>query len=84
MPETADFCGFSWYRYPIRSGLGPPDANMLMVCLMVARPSPKGDTIMALTAAAIKNAKGRTKAYKLTDSDGLFLYVRPTVGATGG
>lgn len=28
---------------------------------------------MALTAAAIKNAKGRTKPYKLTDSDGLFL-----------
>ena len=30
---------------------------------------------MALTASAIKNAKGRTKPYKLTDSDGLFLYV---------
>jgi len=32
---------------------------------------------MALTAAAIKNAKGREKPYKLTDSDGLFLYVTP-------
>ncbi|WP_235523500.1 Arm DNA-binding domain-containing protein [Sphingobium sp. Leaf26] len=30
---------------------------------------------MALTAAAIKNAKGKAKPYKLTDSDGLFLYV---------
>jgi len=28
---------------------------------------------MALTFAAIKNAKGRAKPYKLTDSDGLFL-----------
>jgi len=27
---------------------------------------------MALTAAAIKNAKGQNKPYKLTDSDGLF------------
>jgi integrase len=35
---------------------------------------------MALTAAAIKNAKGRTKPYKLTDSDGLFLYVAPNGG----
>ncbi|MDE0945968.1 MAG: Arm DNA-binding domain-containing protein, partial [Sphingobium sp.] len=32
---------------------------------------------MALTAAAIKNAKGKAKPYKLTDSDGLFLYVAP-------
>ncbi|MBN8808283.1 MAG: tyrosine-type recombinase/integrase [Sphingomonas sp.] len=35
---------------------------------------------MALTAAGIKNAKGRAKPYKLTDSDGLFLYVTPTGG----
>lgn len=35
---------------------------------------------MALTAAAIKNAKGRVKPYKLTDSDGLFLYVTPNGG----
>lgn len=35
---------------------------------------------MALTAAAIKNAKGREKPYKLTDSDGLFLYVTPNGG----
>jgi len=28
---------------------------------------------MALTFAAIKNAKSREKPYKLTDSDGLFL-----------
>jgi hypothetical protein len=35
---------------------------------------------MALTAVAIKNAKGREKAYKLTDSDGLFLYVTPAGG----
>jgi len=32
---------------------------------------------MALTALAIRNAKGRDKPYKLTDSDGLFLYVTP-------
>lgn len=32
---------------------------------------------MMLTAAAIKNAKGRTKSYKRTDSDGLFLDVEP-------
>ena len=35
---------------------------------------------MALSAAAIKNAKGRTKPYKLTDGDGLFLYVAPSGG----
>jgi hypothetical protein len=35
---------------------------------------------MALTAAAIRNAKGRDKPYKLTDSDGLFLYVAPNGG----
>ena len=35
---------------------------------------------MALTAVAIKNAKGREKPYKLTDSDGLFLYVTPNGG----
>ncbi|QUT06901.1 tyrosine-type recombinase/integrase [Sphingobium phenoxybenzoativorans] len=35
---------------------------------------------MALTAAAIKNAKGKAKPYKLTDSDGLFLYVAPNGG----
>jgi integrase len=32
---------------------------------------------MALTALAIRNAKGRDKPYKLTDSEGLFLYVTP-------
>lgn len=32
---------------------------------------------MALTAVAIKNAKGRNKPYKLTDSDGLYLLVSP-------
>ena len=35
---------------------------------------------MALTAVAIKHAKGREKPYKLTDSDGLFLYVSPNGG----
>lgn len=35
---------------------------------------------MALTFAAIKNAKGREKPYKLTDGDGLFLYVTPNGG----
>lgn len=33
---------------------------------------------MALTAVTIKNAKGRAKPYKLTDSDGLYLLVSPT------
>lgn len=33
-----------------------------------------------LTALSIKNAKGRDKPYKLTDSDGLFLYVTPDGG----
>ncbi|HEU4959617.1 MAG TPA: integrase arm-type DNA-binding domain-containing protein [Sphingomonas sp.] len=32
---------------------------------------------MALTAIAIRNAKGRAKSYKLTDSDGLYLLVSP-------
>lgn len=32
---------------------------------------------MALTAVAVKNAKGREKPYKITDSDELFLYVTP-------
>ncbi|WP_342657275.1 tyrosine-type recombinase/integrase [Sphingomonas sp. NY01] len=35
---------------------------------------------MALTFAAIKNSRGREKPYKLTDSDGLFLYVTPNGG----
>lgn len=35
---------------------------------------------MALTAIAIKNAKGHDKPYKLTDGDGLFLYVTPSGG----
>lgn len=35
---------------------------------------------MALTAAAIKNAKGKAKPCKLTDSDVLFLYVAPSGG----
>ncbi len=32
---------------------------------------------MALTAIAIKSAKGRDKPYKLTDGDGLYLAVMP-------
>lgn len=35
---------------------------------------------MGLTAVAIKAAKGRDKPYKLTDGDGLFLYVTPKGG----
>lgn len=35
---------------------------------------------MALTAVAIKAAKGRDKPYKLTDSNGLYLYVSPGGG----
>jgi integrase len=35
---------------------------------------------MGLTAVAIKAAKGRDKPYKLTDGDGLFLYVTPRGG----
>jgi Arm DNA-binding domain len=35
---------------------------------------------MGLTAVAIKAAKGRTKEYKLADSDGLYLLVKPTGG----
>ncbi len=35
---------------------------------------------MELTAVAIKAAKGREKPYKLTDSDGLFLFVTPKGG----
>jgi integrase len=35
---------------------------------------------MGLTAVAIKAAKGRAKAYKLADSDGLYLLVKPNGG----
>ena len=35
---------------------------------------------MGLTAVAIKAAKGRDRPYKLTDGDGLFLYVTPNGG----
>lgn len=35
---------------------------------------------MALPALAIKASKARDGAYKLTDSDGLFLLVTPAVG----
>ena len=33
---------------------------------------------MRLSVVAIKAAKGRDKAYKLTDSDGLYLFVKPS------
>jgi integrase len=33
---------------------------------------------MGLSVVAIKAAKGRDKAYKLTDSDGLYLFVKPS------
>jgi hypothetical protein len=36
-----------------------------------------GDTLMALTAAAIKSAKPKPVQFKLTDSDGLHLFVLP-------
>ena len=48
-----------------------------MVFLMVLAGLRIGDTIMALTAIAIKNAKNRTKPYKLADTDGLYLLVTP-------
>ena len=35
---------------------------------------------MGLTAMAIKAAKGRTKQYKLADSEGLYLLVLPSGG----
>jgi integrase len=35
---------------------------------------------MGLTAVAIKAAKGRTKEYKMADSDGLYLLVKPNGG----
>lgn len=35
---------------------------------------------MGLTVVAIKAAKGREKAYKLTDTDGLYLLVTPAGG----
>ncbi len=52
----------------------------LMVSLMVSRRSRESDTIMGLTAVAIKAAKGRAKDYKLADSDGLYLLVKPNGG----
>jgi integrase len=39
-----------------------------------------GDTLMALTAAAIKSAKPEAVQFKLTDSGGLHLLVRPNGG----
>jgi integrase len=36
-----------------------------------------GDTIVALSVVAIKAAKSRDKAYKLSDGDGLYLLVTP-------
>lgn len=35
---------------------------------------------MALSVVAIKAAKSRAKAYKLSDSDGLYLFVTPAGG----
>ena len=52
----------------------------LMVSLMVSRRSRESDTIMGLTAVAINAAKGRAKDYKLADSDGLYLLVKPNGG----
>lgn len=39
-----------------------------------------GDTIVALSVVAIKAAKSRGKAYKLSDGDGLYLLVTPSGG----
>jgi hypothetical protein len=39
-----------------------------------------GDTLMALTAVAIKSAKPKPVQFKLTDSDGLHLLVLPNGG----
>lgn len=38
--------------------------------------------LMALTATAIRNAKPKAKIYKLADSGGLYLQIRPTGGMT--
>lgn len=37
---------------------------------------------MVLTAVAVRNAGGRAKPCKLTDGDGLFLYVTPNAWPT--
>jgi Arm DNA-binding domain len=52
----------------------------LMVSLMVYRHGRESDTIMGLTAVAIKAAKGRAKEYKPADSEGLYLLVKPGGG----
>jgi hypothetical protein len=54
----------------------------LMVSLMVISPQLRKWYPMGLTAVAIKAAKGRAKQYKLADSDGLYLLVKPTGLAT--
>ncbi len=52
----------------------------LGVSLMVSRHGRESDVIMGLTTSTIKAAKGRAKEYKLADSDGLYLLMKPTNG----
>jgi hypothetical protein len=52
----------------------------LGVSVGVSRHSMESGTRMGLTAVAIKAAKRRKKQYKLADSDGLYLLVKPNGG----
>jgi hypothetical protein len=42
-----------------------------------------GDTVMGLTDTRVRNVKPEAKAYKLSDGGGMYLLVKPDVGATG-
>ena len=52
----------------------------LGVSVGVSHHSLESDTLMGLTAVAVKAAKGRAKQYKMADSDGLYLLVKPNGG----
>ena len=77
MPVSQDFlvlscpCGFGEMQVlPINLG----------VSVGVSHHSLESDTLMGLTAVAIKAAKGRAKQYKMAESDGLYLLVKPNGG----
>src|SRR4051812_29649210 len=54
--------------------------NALLISVLVLQVPTNGDTNMGLSAVAVRNAKGRERAYKLSDSGGLHLFVQPNGG----
>jgi Arm DNA-binding domain len=79
-PESVCFPSFLLVLCPPEFGEMRVLPINLMVSLMASRRSLESDTIMGLTASAIKAPQCRAKDYKLADSNGLYLLVKPSGG----